>query len=100
AVPPTPPASSGDRQPPADDLQLADGRLLRSDPEARVGDEHAAPGVLDAQEHLEAVRGIVVRAQQGERLEAGRDPPETDFATPDAMAVEASGSEALLRQHS
>src|SRR5439155_25269022 len=76
------------------------GRRLRSDPEARVGDEHVAPGILDAQEDLEAVRGIVLRAQQGERLEAGRDSTETDFATPDAMAVEASGSEAFLRQHS
>src|SRR5438876_441976 len=88
-----------DRHQPAEDLQLADGRLLRSDPEARVGDEHVAPGILDAQEHLEAVRGIVLRAQQGECLEAGRDSTETDFTTPDAMAVEASGSEALLRQH-
>src|SRR5436853_124421 len=48
---------------------------------------------------FEAVRGIVLRAQQGERIEAGRDSTETNFATPDAMAVEASGSEALLRQH-
>src|SRR5438128_281781 len=99
AMLPTLPRRLVDRHQPAEDLQLADGPLLRSDPEARIGDEHVAPGILDAQEHFEAVRGIVLRAQQGERIEAGRDSTETNFATPDAMAVEASGSEALLRQH-
>src|SRR5256714_6327857 len=88
AMLPTLPRRLVDRHQPAEDLQLADGRLLRSDPEARVGDEHVAPGILDTQEHLEAVRGIVLRAQQGERLEAAPGSPETHFAAPDPKAAE------------
>src|SRR5438128_10713536 len=70
AVLPTLPRRLVDRHQPAEDFQLADGRLLRSDPEARVGDEPVAPGSLDAPEDPETVRTIVLSAQQGERHEA------------------------------
>src|SRR5216117_3296561 len=60
AVLPPCPRQIMDRDDPTDDFQLPDRRGGAADPESRIGDEHIAAGVFEAQEDFEAPRGIVL----------------------------------------
>src|SRR5207249_6848243 len=100
AVLPPCPRGTMDRHDPTDDFQLADRRGGAADTESRIGDEHLALGIFEAQEDFDASRRIVIDPEEGQGFGSSNDAPEADLSAADAVAREALRPEPLLGQNS